>query len=231
MRGLTEGQGRPVNVEFHGPWWLRPARAEIPGLNTAVGQDGFRIISVKANGMPVGEDLIVMAKARDSLRFDVVFEYTTMHSTANYIVGAMPTWGRRDASAIRLAGLPRPVVNAWRSVSFAVAPPGQPGEHYVVILMDMEDTVEHMFSGTSWQTGVPVWNDGNDILDQPREVFEDLRRSGLGVANGKANAQLRTRQGDFRVGDSLIPRRSGVNLYSGPRLLSGRAILVRFSAD
>jgi hypothetical protein len=230
LRGVREPEGRPVHVDFRGPWWLRPARTEVPGLSTAAGGNAFRIVSLRANGVDVGDSFIATAKLGDSIRFDVGFEYTTVHSTANYIVGAMPSWGKRDVSAIRLAGLPRPVVNAWRTVSFAVGSPQQAGEHYVVILMDMEDTVEHMFSGTSWKTGEPVWNDGNDILDHPREVFEDLRRSGQAVAGGKLNPQMRTRLGEFRVGDSLVTRDAD-SAGGGPNVLMGRAILVRYSVD
>lgn len=236
VRGMSESEGRPVHVSFRGPWWLRPARTELPGLSTAAGGNSFRIVSLRANGADVDDNFIVTAKAGDSIRFDVGFEYTTVHSTANYIVGAMPSWGRREASTIRLAGLPRPVVNAWRSVSFAVGPPERTGEHYVVILMDMEDTVDHMFSGTSWQFGAPIWNDGNDILDQPREVLEDLRRSGRAVANGSARARYATRQGEFRVGDSIFGREiggsaSGPSPVPGPRVLTGRAILVRVTGN
>jgi len=203
LRGPVESVGRPVQVDFHGPWWVRSARVEIPGSSTAVSQDAFEIISLKANGEPVSSDYIVSARAGDSIRFDLTFEYTTVHPTANYIVGAMPTWGRRETSAIRLAGLPRPVVDAWRTVSFTVAAPGRAGEQYVIILMELEDTVDHLFSGTSWTTGAAVWNDGNDFLDQPRSVFEELRLSGRAVIDGK----------------------------QVPRAMIGRAVLVRFQGE
>lgn len=230
LRGPDGVEERPVHVAFHGPWWVRPARAEIPGLTTTRARDAFRVVALSANGVAVSDDYIITANARDSIRFDLTFEYTTVHPTANYIVGAMPTWGRRESSAIRLAGLPRPVVNAWRTVSFALAPPGRPGEQYVVVMMDMEDTVDHMFSGTSWQAGAPVWNDGNDILDQPLEVFEDLRRSGRATVVGKVNALYGTRQGEYRIGDSLH-RRLGGTPASEPRAVTGRAVLIRFRAD
>jgi hypothetical protein len=187
-------------------------------------------MSVKANGVPVGDDLIVTANAQDSIRFDLAFEYTTVNPTANYILGAMPTWGRREESAIRLAGLPRPVVDAWRAVTFAVGPPGRAGDQYVVILFEAEDTVEHMFSGTNWSVGAPVWYDGNDIPDLPRAVFEDLRRSGHAVALPSVIAQLRTQLGGFRVGDSVATRVSNPPIIA-PRPLHGRAVLVRFRAD
>ena len=230
-RGPTEASGRPVHVDFRGPWWVRPARAEIQGLSTATVLDGFRVVSLTANGVPVGDDLIVTAHAQDSIHFDLAFEYTTSRATANYILGAMPTWGRREETAIRLAGLPRPVVNAWRTVTFTVQPPGRAGDQYIVILMDAEDTVEHMFSGTNWSMGTPVWNDGNDIVDLPREVFEDLRQSGYAVAPPIVRAQLRTQLGGFRVGDSLVTRVSPPPIISVPRELTGRAVLVRFRAD
>jgi DNA-binding SARP family transcriptional activator len=203
LRGPVEDVGRPVHVDFRGPWWVRSARVEIPGSSTAVSQDAFQVISLKANGEPVSSDYIISAAAGDSIRFELTFEYTTVHPTANYIVGAMPTWGRRERSAIRLAGLPRPVVDAWRTVSFTVEAPGRAAEQYVIILMELEDTVDHLFSGTSWTRGAPVWNDGDDFLDQPRTVFEELRLSGRAVIAGK----------------------------QVPRAVIGRAILIRFQGE
>lgn len=203
LRGPIEPVGRPVHVNFHGPWWVRSARVEIPGSSTAVGQDAFRIISITANGAPVSDDLILTANTRDSIHFELTFEYTTVHPTANYVVGAMPSWGPRETSVVRLAGLPRPVVNAWRTVSFSVPPAARSGEQFLVILMDLDHTAAHLFSGTTMRQGVPRWNDGDDFLDQPRSVFEELRRNG----------------------------RVSLERQDGPRLVLGRAVLLRFQGD
>ncbi len=226
VKDSNEATPRPVHLSVHGPWYVRSGLVPVRGLTTATLSDEFRVTAVEVNGRRVSDSLIVVARPGDSLRVDLTFEYTTVQATANYIVGAAATWEPRERASIRLAGLPRPVRDAWRHVSFAVPAPTVPGDHYIAILFDLEDTVEHLFSGTSWQAGEPVWGDGNDIQDQPREFFESLRLDGRAMAQRALQRTLRTRQGDVRVGDSVVPR---LNFPAavGERLRIGRALLVR----
>jgi hypothetical protein len=217
---------RPVHLVVSGPWYLRPGRAAIAGLTTGELRDDWRITGAEVNGRAIGDSLAITVAPGDSLRVDLTFEYTTVQPTANYIVGAAATWEPRERASIRLAGLPRPVHDAWRHVTFGLRAPSSPGDHYIAVLFDLEDTVEHMFSNTSWQFGAPQWNDGNDIQDQPPAFFDSLRVFGLATAAPQARRQLPTRQADLRIGDSVTaaavyaetPRR---------RTVIGRAILVR----
>ena len=229
-RGPRELPPRDVGLQFEGPWYLRGLRVHPTGLNTAQVSDEFRLVSLTVNGRPVPDSLVIEANLRDSLRFDLTFEYTTVQATANYIVGAMPLWAPREHASIRLAGLPRPVFRAWRSVTFAVAPPDRPGEHHLVVLMDLEDTVEHMFSSTNWQVGAPRWYDGNDVPDLGHEVFEALRRDGRATFTGRARARYRVSQGGFRAGDAIQDRNIGADSVPVDHLV-GRALRIRFLAD
>lgn len=227
LRGPYQLPPRDIALIFEGPWYVRGARVHPSGLNTAQDEDEFRIVAFSLNGAPISDSLLVRASLRDSLRFDLTFEYTTIQATANYIVGAMPMWAPRERGAIRLAGLPRPVFRAWRTVTFSVAPPDRPGEHYLVVLMDAEDTVEHMFSSTNWQFGAPVWNDGNDISDLGVEVWESLRTRGSAWYDGKVRAVYRTQQAEFRAGDSIHQKYPGVDGVEAERL-RGRALKIQF---
>lgn len=222
---------RQVHLNASGPWYVRPTKVPIIALFTGRVEDSFRVISADINGISLGDSMVVEVAPGDSLRVDLAFEYTTMQATANYLVGAAPMWERREQASVRLAGLPRPVRNGWRHVSFMVWAPDRPGDHYIAILFLAEDTVEHMFSGTNWTYGAPRWYDGNDIQDQPPEFFEALRWQGeAGVARilGKA---LETRLSDLRIGDSIAVPRPSPAEEPPARRLKGRAILVRVRAS
>lgn len=226
-RPPLEAVPRQIHLELSGPWYVRSTRVPIAGLTTGEYRDNFRVTVAEVNGVVLGDSLVARDAMGDSLRVDLTFEYTTNHPTANYIVGAAAMWEPRERATIRLAGLPRPVREAWRHVSFAVPTPPGPGDYHIVILFDLEDTVEHMFSSTSWQYGSPRWRDGNDIADQTSEFYETLRLNGEAGVRSFLHGPLRTRLSDVRIGDSLSPHPSGGALPTEDRIVSGRAILVR----
>jgi len=122
--------------------------------------------------------LTAMAPPGDSLRISLTFEYSTSLPTANYIVGAAASWLPRQQSTVRLAGLPRPVRRAWQTSHFTVPSPTTPGIHHVIVLMDAEDSVDHIFSQTAWTLGLPRWYDGNDVADMTPAQIEVLRKTG-----------------------------------------------------
>jgi hypothetical protein len=102
------------------------------------------VVSLEANGRPVS-NLEVRASTRDTLLFDLTFEYTTGMTTARYVVGALPTWVRRDSASAHLTMLARPVEKAWRTVRFAVPPARVPGVAYFVLLLAEERLVLEEF--------------------------------------------------------------------------------------
>lgn len=178
---LGKGQAhtdRDLQLRVEGPWFVRGASALVRGSRTLPLGRMFRIVSGTINGRPLGDSLVVRVPPGDSLQVTLTFAYSTSISTANYVVGALPTWGRREREVIRLAGLPSPVVDAWRTVRFEVPPPPGPGTHHLVFLFDAEDGVDFLFSLTNWTYGRPRWNDGNDVPDLGVAAFESLRTRG-----------------------------------------------------
>lgn len=153
-------------LRFSGGVLLRPLTVPVRGAWRADRyEETLAPVELFANGQPVGADRRVTLAVGDSLRVALTFAYTTVYATANYIVGAAATWLPRETSVIRLAGLPSPVRDAWRTVHFTLAPASAPGHHHVVVAGGMEDTVDHLFSCTNWTVGDPVWHDGNDLVD------------------------------------------------------------------
>ncbi|WKW11499.1 AAA family ATPase [Pseudogemmatithrix spongiicola] len=217
---------RQVHLLVTGPWFVRAARAPMTGVFTGTVGDDFRITKLEVNRVPVGDSLIVDVAAGDSLLVDLTFQYTTVRATANYLVGAAATWEPREDASIRLAGLPRPVHEAWRHVTFSLRAPSAPGNHYVVVLFGLDDTVEHMFASTNWMFGAPRWNDGDDIQDQPPQFYEELRLLGRAKVGHTMRGRLRTRQADVRVGDSVNVTVSP-SREEGWEWAIGRAIHVR----
>jgi len=170
---------RDLRLRASGPWYLRSAVASIRGSRVIPESRYFRVVSAEINGQRLGDSLVARVVGRDSIRVNLTFAYSTTAATANYVVGALPTWGVREREVIRLAGLPSPVFDAWRTVSFVVPPPQTAGSHHLVILFAAEDGVEFLFSLTNWTVGRPRWNDGNDVPDLGFEAFETLRRTGV----------------------------------------------------
>lgn len=182
-----------ISVEVVGPWYVRSATTPVRGSRMLHTEGQFRVISAKVDGTVLGDALAVVVPPRDSVRVTLTFAYTTTLSTANYIVGALPTWGRREDEVVRLAGLPSPVFDAWRTVSFVVPPPPAVGTHHIVLLFAAEDGVDYLFSLTNWTYGRPRWYDGNDVPDLGPEAFETLRQTGhlSGVPYLHARYQVR----------------------------------------
>lgn len=195
-----------VQVRFDGPWWARSTAVNIRGYYGGKVNDDFVPHELVINGTLVDESRIYRARLGDSLRFDLTFEFSTIIATANYLLAASPTWGPRDQNIVRITGLPSPVRGGWRTVTFSMAPPTTTGAHHVLILFGAEDTAEHMFSATNWTAGAPQWYDGNDLLDAGFDRFEELRRTGVLIAEPQRTGPYRTRLGEARFGEHLEPR-------------------------
>lgn len=226
----TDSIDRPVSLRFDGPWYVRRVTSRVRGSGTTYADEDFRVISLTVNGIPVPDSLVITAKLSDSLRFDLTFEYTTVWPTANYVLGAIPLWQPRETGSIRLAGLPRPVSRAWRSLTFAVSPPPTAGEQYLVFMMDAEESVQHMFSFTNWTAGAPRWYDGNDIHDQPRATLETLRRGERVTVSGLQVGRFVDPLGQFRAGSEIIGGGTGTvtEATNSEHRVLGRALRIRF---
>lgn len=169
---------RPHRIRFRGPWWVVGASTPIHGM-VGVAQEGIRVVEMTVNGRVVDSTLRFDHPVGVPLHVVLTFAYTTAGTTANYIVGAGPSW-LPPAAVIRLAGLPRPVMDAWQTVEFDVPPASRPGHQHLILLFRAEDSVEHLFSATNWAVGEPVWGDGNDVVETLTETqIQALRRDGV----------------------------------------------------
>ena len=169
----------PQRIRFHGSGLILGTSSVVHGM---VGPllEGMRIIRASINGEVLDSTLVARVPVGTPLQVELTFSYTTPNTTANYVVGAGPTWLDPKASLIRISGLPRPVIDAWQTVEFDIAASSRPGHHHVLVLFRAEDSVEHLFSATNWAAGLPVWGDGNDLASSLSESeIQILRRDGV----------------------------------------------------
>ena len=229
-RPTAAGDARPPQLVFRGPWWVRDARVEVSGAWWDGVRDRFRVVRTTVNDRPVGSDHVVTVRAgEDSLRLTITFEFTTDNATANYVVGAGSSWQPHASSVVRVAGLPRPVVDAWQTVRFAVPAPRRGGPYHLVLAMGTEDSVEHLFSATNWAVGDPVWDDGNDLQDLTPRQRAFLRDSGWVLQPGALTGRYRGPQGALAVGDTGWRIGVGEYVSTGELLVIGTAFEVTVS--
>lgn len=172
------------------------------------------------NGVPLDSTLTFQRDgATDSLRFDFTFEYTTPLATANYVVGAAGTWLPPE-EVVRLAGLPRPVREGWRTVSFRLSAPKGPGPHHVIIAAAPEETVQHLFSATNWVVGAPRWRDGNDLIDLPPWALDSIRRAGIFTHDAYLMESYSGPEADVVIGSKVL------KLWR-PRSKTGRGAVIQ----
>jgi len=220
-------------LQIIGPPFTRSVLSTIGGAWRSRDVDGWRVIRAEVNGTILNDSLrYSVASGDDSLRVALTYEFTTRGATSNYVVGAGPTWMPRESSTIRLAGLPRPVRDAWQTVNFVLPSPKAEGRHFVILAMGAEASVEHLFSQTNWTIGIPVWNDGNDLVDLSPDAISRLR--------GAGNILLRTYQFRPYVGnqsrrdvETVKPsdwdaeaRAEAASARDGQKLVHGSAITI-----
>lgn len=194
-----------TQLRFHATGLARSLTVSVPGAFPDF-RDEFRIVRLSVNGEPADLRQTHRLPVRDSLVVTVTYEFTTTMSTANYIVGAAPTWEPRETSSIRLAGLPRPVARAWQTRTISLKAPDAPGLQHLLVVMAPEDHVDNVFSGTSWTIReAPIWHDGNDLVDLPLVRKRELRDTFRTVSLMRF-AQFDRRQSDVVFGDQRITR-------------------------
>lgn len=190
--------------------------------------EGFRVIRASINGQVLDSTLVARLPVGDPLRIELTFSYTTAGTTANYVVGAGPTWLDPATSLVRIAGLPRPVIDAWQTVEFEIPAAVRPGHQHILLLFRAEDSVEHLFSATNWAVGLPIWGDGNDLVSTLTEAqIQQLRQDGLVRFDRYLMRRYATPQAQGALGGHRVERdieSDGVN----PTQLVGTAIEIDF---
>jgi len=219
----------PVQLTFRGPWWMRKATIDLPGLWWRGKWDHFRVVKASVNGRAITPGSVAsLQPGEDSVVVVMTIEFSTRVATANYVLGAAPLWLPRETSVVRVAGLPRPVIDAWSTVRFAVPAPSEPGRHAIIMAMGADDSVDHFFSGTTWLVGSPRWYDGNDLHDLRVDQRAHLRDSGWVFLSGALTAQYARPQGAV-VGSQQpdvvgTQRRDPENVTMSDRIVRGTVL-------
>lgn len=215
-----------AELVFSGSGLVRGVRTRVRG-GWITNVDAFRVVRLSVNGIAADSMTPVAVPVGDTLRVVLTFEFSSTIATANYVVGAAPLWMPRERATIRLAGLPRPVRNAWQTVHFSVPPSSQPGRSHLVILMGADDSVEHLFSRTQWTAGTPRWNDGNDVHDLSEANLRALRERGLTYAQ-QVQSEYQGSQRDLHIGPVILRSPSNPGQRIGTKPLIGAAVEIDF---
>lgn len=224
----SNGNGNPVpqHLHFEASGLIVGTSSRILGMIGPT-SDGIRIIRAVINGQALDSTLTARIPVGTPLHVELTFSYTTPQTTVNYVVGAGPTWLDPQSSVIRLAGLPRPIVDAWQTVEFDVIAARRPGHHHLLVLFRAEDSVDHLFSATNWAFGPPVWGDGNDLVTVISEAqVQELRREGVFHFDRYLQGPYRTQQAQPPLGGRRLMRYQ--NVYEDRTPIQGAAIEIDF---
>jgi hypothetical protein len=220
LRFRGTGQVRGVATEVRG------SAAQVPNTGSL---DDFSVVKLRINGREVGLRETHRLPIKDSVTVTLTYQFTTFAATANYIVGAASTWEPRETSAIRLAGLPRPVSHVWQTRTVTLKAPDEPGLHHLLVVMQAEDHVDHIFSATNWTLGAPIWNNGDDLIDLPIASKRELRDT-FSTSASKLQGWLNRRQADEVFGStrqmSVLPD----SVFATKGRISGYAVEFEFFA-
>lgn len=167
-----------ARLRLMGPGLVMGTTVHVRGVVPALEAD-WRIVTAVVNGVALDSTRRATVAVGDSVHVRLTFEYTTTAATANYVVAGAPSWLPPQTGAVRVAGLPRPVREAWQTVAFTLPGRPVPGHGHLVLVFGGEDTADHLSSATNWSVGSPVWGDGNDLAEVPEAAVQSLRRERL----------------------------------------------------
>lgn len=174
----------PPTLRFSGVGAVGTAAVTLRGITYGGRGEDLSLVRASIDGRVVDHRAPIRLRAGDTVRLGLMLDYTTPHPTANIPLGFAVTWGPRDSSVTRIAGLPRPVRDGRLTSTFTIALPDQPGHHHIILALGYEESVDHIMSGTNWTLGAPIWNDGNDVQDLSEAQLDTLGRDGTVLVPG-----------------------------------------------
>ncbi|MEK0431642.1 MAG: hypothetical protein RL139_1446, partial [Gemmatimonadota bacterium] len=220
---------QPLRIGFDGPGLVMGTSVVVRGVTPGM-VGGMRIVRAIVNGVLLDSTQRAVVPSGDSVHIQLTFEYTTTASTANYVVAGAPSWLPAREGTVRVAGLPRPVANAWQSVQFTLPPKAEAGHGHLILIVGTEDTAEHITSATNWAAGAPVWGDGNDLADTPEAMVSALRRTKAMEVPRYLFRAYPGRLGYTIIGDVPAPKWWVMTeAYTKPYVLRGDAIEFEFT--
>lgn len=134
------------------------------------------------NGQILAPDSpLVILRPGEQVRGELFLRYDAFWAAASVILVAVPTWGDKQSSFVTLAGVATPTTGAGLRQSVVIEGPRAPGEYHLLLAFAAEPDGRWIASGTNWKVGEPIWGDGNDLADLPRDS----------IAAGSARGSLR----------------------------------------
>ncbi len=112
----------------------------------------------------------------------VRIEYTSSYVDATLVYAATPTWGDPSQAGQTIGMLSAPTAQRLRADPLSFQAPAAPGEYFFILIAGAETEAQYLLSRTNWVLGKPVWGDGNDVAQWPRDVLLRLMRGELARA-------------------------------------------------
>jgi hypothetical protein len=163
-------------LRFTGPG-LRPARVHVSGAAEA--QSTLQLVSATLNGQALTDAAkTIRITTGDSIAGSLEFRYTSGWVAAAVVLGVTSTWTERSRAFSTIGALTTPASGVAYRANIRLAGPRLPGRYHLIFAFQAEDAVSFVMSGTNWQVGAPVWNDGNDVVDWTEGQLEEAQREG-----------------------------------------------------
>lgn len=102
--------------------------------------------------------------------------YSSIYVDATLVYAATPTWGDPSRMGRTIGMLSAPTAPRLRADPVSFEAPDAPGEYFFILIAGAETETQYLLSRTNWVVGKPVWGDGNDVAQWPREDLLRLMR-------------------------------------------------------
>lgn len=106
----------------------------------------------------------------------VRIQYSSNYVDATLVYAATPTWGDPYRMGRTIGMLSAPTAPRLRGDPLSFEAPDVPGEYFIILIAGAETEAQYLLSRTNWVVGKPVWGDGNDVAQWPREDLLRLMR-------------------------------------------------------
>lgn len=106
----------------------------------------------------------------------VRIQYSSQFVDATLVYAATPTWGDPSRMGQTIGMLSAPTAPRPRGDPLSFEAPDVPGEYFFILIAGAETEAQYLLSRTNWVVGKPVWGDGNDVAQWPREDLLRLMR-------------------------------------------------------
>lgn len=155
-----------------------PTRTPVPG------KDVIFLLEGTLNGQEINAaDPAVLARPGAAIRGTVrIAVHNTRGHEAIFPLGATYSWGNPETSYWQVSSSVPPAAVTEYTVQIDVVAPSSPGDYFIIIAGTAEHSLAHVMSSTSWEAGIPRWNDGDDVADWDAPAIQSAIRNGYVAA-------------------------------------------------